>query len=168
MPRIALLLLTLVAIVPAAPAAPEEAKPEDLVLVQKGTLPIIVSAPHGGRKAIPGVTMRAGTGVTNFFSNIEDVWIAANNLLQGKPENALQDVMRASMRENRQRIDEIVDSLKPLSRFSNPPATHLPAKLPATLTCWPRKSPSRFRSSAVGRRKPTRIVSSYGRLSSVS
>ena len=37
------------------------------------------------------------TGVTNFFSNIEDVWIAANNLLQGKPENALQDVMRVAI-----------------------------------------------------------------------
>ena len=37
------------------------------------------------------------TGVTNFFSNIEDVWIAANNLLQGKPENTLQDVMRVAI-----------------------------------------------------------------------
>ena len=36
-------------------------------------------------------------GVTNFFSNIEDVWIAANNLLQGKPESALQDVMRVAI-----------------------------------------------------------------------
>ncbi|OGA44827.1 MAG: hypothetical protein A3G25_08225 [Betaproteobacteria bacterium RIFCSPLOWO2_12_FULL_63_13] len=34
------------------------------------------------------------TGVTNFFSNIEDVWIGANNLLQGKPEQALQDMLR--------------------------------------------------------------------------
>lgn len=37
------------------------------------------------------------TGVINFFSNIEDVWIAANNLLQGKPESAMQDVMRVAI-----------------------------------------------------------------------
>jgi phospholipid-binding lipoprotein MlaA len=37
------------------------------------------------------------TGVTNFFSNIEDVWIAVNNLLQGKPKEALQDAMRVAI-----------------------------------------------------------------------
>ena len=37
------------------------------------------------------------TGVTNVFSNIEDLWIAANNLLQGKVENGLQDVMRVTI-----------------------------------------------------------------------
>jgi phospholipid-binding lipoprotein MlaA len=34
------------------------------------------------------------TGVTNFFSNINDVLIAANNLLQGKPSHAVSDVGR--------------------------------------------------------------------------
>lgn len=34
------------------------------------------------------------TGVTNFFSNINDVLIAANNLLQGKPGNAASDIGR--------------------------------------------------------------------------
>lgn len=34
------------------------------------------------------------TGVTNFFSNIGDVFVAANNLLQGKPENAANDIGR--------------------------------------------------------------------------
>lgn len=34
------------------------------------------------------------TGVTNFFSNINDVLIAANNLLQGKPSNAASDIGR--------------------------------------------------------------------------
>lgn len=34
------------------------------------------------------------TGVTNFFSNINDVLIAANNLLQGKPVNAASDIGR--------------------------------------------------------------------------
>ena len=32
------------------------------------------------------------TGVTNFFSNINDVLIAANNLLQGKPTDAASDI----------------------------------------------------------------------------
>lgn len=34
------------------------------------------------------------TGVTNFFSNIGDVFVAANNLLQGKPVNAANDIGR--------------------------------------------------------------------------
>ncbi|MEO0048478.1 MAG: phospholipid-binding lipoprotein MlaA [Pseudomonadota bacterium] len=34
------------------------------------------------------------TGVTNFFSNINDVFVAANNLLQGKPSNAVSDIGR--------------------------------------------------------------------------
>jgi len=49
---------------------------------------------EGYRAVLPEMVR---TGVTNFFSNIEDVWIAANNLLQGKPENALQDVMRVAI-----------------------------------------------------------------------
>lgn len=43
------------------------------------------------RAAIPNLVR---TGVTNFFSNIEDLWIGANNLLQGKVEEGLTDVMR--------------------------------------------------------------------------
>ena len=46
---------------------------------------------EGYRAALPE-TVRSG--VTNFFSNIEDLWIGANNLLQGKPQQALQDVLR--------------------------------------------------------------------------
>ena len=34
------------------------------------------------------------TGVTNFFSNINDVLTGANNLLQGKPANAVSDIGR--------------------------------------------------------------------------
>lgn len=34
------------------------------------------------------------TGVSNFFSNVEDVWIGINNLLQGKPGDAGIDVSR--------------------------------------------------------------------------
>ena len=49
---------------------------------------------EGYRAVLPEIVR---TGVTNFFSNIGDVWIAANNMLQGKPENALQDVMRVAI-----------------------------------------------------------------------
>jgi len=37
------------------------------------------------------------TGVTNFFSNIEDLWIGVNNLLQGKVEDGLTDFMRVAV-----------------------------------------------------------------------
>ena len=49
---------------------------------------------QGYRAVLPEMVR---TGVTNFFSNVEDIWIAANNLLQGKPESALQDVMRVAI-----------------------------------------------------------------------
>lgn len=47
-------------------AANEPSKPEDLVIVRKGTLPIIVSAPHGGHSEVPGVGERKGTGINQF------------------------------------------------------------------------------------------------------
>ncbi|GAA5158532.1 VacJ family lipoprotein [Viridibacterium curvum] len=34
------------------------------------------------------------TGVSNVFSNVEDVWIGINNLLQGKPLDGLSDIGR--------------------------------------------------------------------------
>ena len=49
---------------------------------------------QGYRAVLPELVR---TGVTNFFSNVGDIWIAANNLLQGKPENGLQDVMRVAI-----------------------------------------------------------------------
>ena len=39
-----------------------------LLTVRKGTLPIVVSAPHGGRLAIPGAEERTGTGVEKFVT----------------------------------------------------------------------------------------------------
>lgn len=33
-------------------------------------------------------------GVSNFFSNLEDLWIGINNFLQGKPAEGVQDVAR--------------------------------------------------------------------------
>lgn len=42
----------------------------------------------GYQAAVP---LPARVGVSNFFSNLSDVWTAFNNLLQGKPGNALSD-----------------------------------------------------------------------------
>jgi phospholipid-binding lipoprotein MlaA len=55
---------------------------------------IIKPVAEGYRAVMPGMLR---TGVTNFFSNIEDVWIAVNNLLQGKAEAGLGDVMRVAI-----------------------------------------------------------------------
>ena len=44
-------------------------------------------------KVLPQFVRR---GVTNFFSNAADAWSAINNVLQGKPEPALQDVVRVT------------------------------------------------------------------------
>jgi N-formylglutamate amidohydrolase len=44
---------------------------EDLVFIQKGTLPIIVSAPHGGKKPIPDVPERLGLNV-KLFAKVRD------------------------------------------------------------------------------------------------
>ena len=46
---------------------------------------------EGYKAAVPEI---ARTGVTNFFSNLEDVWILVNNLLQGKVDSALDDMAR--------------------------------------------------------------------------
>jgi phospholipid-binding lipoprotein MlaA len=46
---------------------------------------------QGYRAVVPAF---ARTGVTNFFSNLEDPWISVNNLMQGKIEFALGDLMR--------------------------------------------------------------------------
>jgi N-formylglutamate amidohydrolase len=44
-------------------AWPADAAPGDLVLVRQGMLPIIITAPHGGREAIPGVAPRDTRGL---------------------------------------------------------------------------------------------------------
>jgi N-formylglutamate amidohydrolase len=62
-----LLLLLLFAVLPGLLAGRDEPlKPDEFVTVQKGTLPIIVSAPHGGKKAIPLVPERTGVGIKQF------------------------------------------------------------------------------------------------------
>jgi len=43
------------------------------------------------RAAVPGIVR---IGVSNFFSNLEDVWISANDVLQGKFQQGLEDFTR--------------------------------------------------------------------------
>src|SRR5271163_2865360 len=70
-----------------------QGKPEDLVIVRDGTIPIILSAPHGGRMAIPNAALRVGNGVDKFQTVRDDHTdelaekIAANleKKLGGKP-----------------------------------------------------------------------------------
>ena len=45
------------------PADAADVAPADLVLVRQGMLPIIITAPHGGREAIPGVAPRDTRGL---------------------------------------------------------------------------------------------------------
>ena len=60
--RRSLLLAPILAPIAAGTARAEGVAPADLVLVRQGTLPIILTVPHGGREAIPGVAPRDTRG----------------------------------------------------------------------------------------------------------
>lgn len=51
----------------AKPATRPAAK-SDLVTAQAGTLPIVLTAPHGGTRRVPGATTRQGTAVERFVT----------------------------------------------------------------------------------------------------
>lgn len=46
------------------------------------------------RDAVPAPVRQS---VTNFFNNLRDVWSAVNHVLQGRPTDGIQDVMRFSV-----------------------------------------------------------------------
>jgi len=50
--------LPLLAVLLCPPVHAAGKAPADLVLVRQGELPIILTAPHGGREAIPGIAPR--------------------------------------------------------------------------------------------------------------
>jgi len=52
---------------------------------------LVKPAAEAYKFVMPDVARR---GVTNFFSNIGDIFVAANNLLQGKPKEATSDIGR--------------------------------------------------------------------------
>lgn len=59
----------------AAPASADGNKQDKWVAYQAGSLPIILSAPHGGNLSIPGVPPRQGKGVKQFVARA-DSWTA--------------------------------------------------------------------------------------------
>jgi N-formylglutamate amidohydrolase len=63
-----LMFILLMLLLPAWICAQEKGDPRRLLTVWAGMLPIILSAPHGGREAIPGVGPRRGVGVSQFIS----------------------------------------------------------------------------------------------------
>jgi phospholipid-binding lipoprotein MlaA len=52
---------------------------------------VIKPVAKGYRVVVPGIVR---TGVSNFFSNLEDVWISVNNVLQGKFQEGFEDFTR--------------------------------------------------------------------------
>ncbi|MCI0703776.1 MAG: N-formylglutamate amidohydrolase [Planctomycetia bacterium] len=87
--KFAMLPLLLPSFVALAPAAPDSPKPEDFVTVQKGTLPIILSAPHGGRKKVPDVPERVGKGLKNFQTVLDTNTAEMTEKLVAELEKAL-------------------------------------------------------------------------------
>src|SRR2546425_6117621 len=72
--RAALLAFVLSLLAFVARAAEPTTKPADLMLVQQGTLPLILTAPHGGKMAVPGVTaIREGKNVSTRFVTAPDM-----------------------------------------------------------------------------------------------
>ena len=54
---------------PAAKVLPAAAVTELLITVESGTLPIVLSAPHGGVEPIPGIPVRVGKNVERFVTS---------------------------------------------------------------------------------------------------
>ena len=52
---------------------------------------VVKPVAKGYRRVVPGILR---TGISNFFSNLEDVWISVNNVLQGKFREGFDDFTR--------------------------------------------------------------------------
>ena len=68
----------------------EPARPEDLVFVQQGTIPVIITAPHGGTARVPGVeerTSRAAVKVSDEGTDkIAELLVnRLESLVEGRP-----------------------------------------------------------------------------------
>jgi N-formylglutamate amidohydrolase len=65
------------------------AEPDHLVVAKSGQIPIILSAPHGGRTAIPGVPVRKGDGAADFKTVRDENTIELAELIAAEIENRL-------------------------------------------------------------------------------
>jgi phospholipid-binding lipoprotein MlaA len=52
---------------------------------------VLTPVAKGYRAVLPGFLR---TGISNFFSNLEDVWVSVNDVLQGKFQEGLEDITR--------------------------------------------------------------------------
>lgn len=75
-----------------SPKDPIEGFNRAVFAFNEGLDKVIIKPVAKGYEAVLPTPVR--TGVTNFFGNIADVFIAINNLLQGKPGEAMSDVGR--------------------------------------------------------------------------
>ena len=62
----------------------ERKQPADFLAIWPGMLPIILAAPHGGRRAIPGVAARRGIGVPQFTAERDNNTAELAELVAGK------------------------------------------------------------------------------------
>lgn len=83
--------ILIVLILAAALRADDGKIPADMLTRQAGELPIIVSAPHGGRKPIPDCPIRLGKNVPKFAS-VNDT---NTDLLAKKVADAIEKAMKA-------------------------------------------------------------------------
>jgi N-formylglutamate amidohydrolase len=71
---------------PATKSPPAVTEPELLITVEPGTLPIVLSAPHGGREPIPGIPIRAGKNIEKFVivrdGNVDKIALQTAKLLE--------------------------------------------------------------------------------------
>ena len=64
-------------------------KPEDVLTVQQGAIPVIVSVPHGGRTPLVGVPERRGAGIPMFITIRDENTAELAEKLSAKIENKL-------------------------------------------------------------------------------
>jgi N-formylglutamate amidohydrolase len=65
-------------------------EPDRLILSKLGDIPIILSAPHGGRTAIPGVPPRRGEGATDFKSARDENTLELAEMIASEIEKQLR------------------------------------------------------------------------------
>jgi N-formylglutamate amidohydrolase len=121
MTRSALAALALIAFAPCL-AAQDKPDLDKFILAKPGTLPIILSAPHGGRTPIPDVPTRRGEGVNKFatvrdentLELVDKLAAAIEKELGGKPYVVVALFERKQLDANRPREDAYeTDKAKP-------------------------------------------------------